>query len=165
MTEQIALVRNWTLASSLCLLICLTAPSSHADPAKARLGRLAWSAFECAAYAKISGQSNEQARLFGLGLESARALVVAYSNKQITNEEASTEIPMGVLDVLTGPAGPSTDFTAGRIFESAMQNAIEQVMKWDKDGPMPPAKWITSPSLAQSIAQEKFSQRNCLLVR
>jgi hypothetical protein len=62
---------NWILASSLSLLVCPTG-SSQAEPEKARLGRLAWIAFEYATYARLSGQSNEQTRLSDFGVESSQ---------------------------------------------------------------------------------------------
>jgi hypothetical protein len=151
--------------SALCLSTCLTVTSSHADPAKARLGRLAWSAFVCATFAEISGQSNEHTRLSELGIESSRAFVDAYFSNQITEREASFEIPWRALDVLFGPS-KDKNFIAGRLFESATQYAKDQVMKWDaNETALPPDKWITDPSRQKSIAEDRFRTESCSLAR
>ena len=152
---------NWILASSLSLLVCLTG-SSQAEPAKARLGRQAWIAFECATYARLSGQSNEETRLSDLGVESSRAFVDAYFSNQITEQEASTEIPFGVMDVLFGSPSNDKNFIAGRLFESATSYARDRVMKRRF---RPFNEWIADPSLTKSIAEDRFRTANCALVR
>ncbi|HZR86805.1 MAG TPA: hypothetical protein VFB02_08370 [Bradyrhizobium sp.] len=114
----------------------------------------------------MSGQSSEHARLFDLGLQSSRAFVDKYSSNPITKEEAFNEIPMGLTDALRGSPSISADFVAGRLFEAARHDAFEDVVKWDqKEGLLPPAKWIIDPSRTKLIAEDKFRQKNCSLVR
>jgi hypothetical protein len=124
---------NRMLARTLCLAICLAAASSQAEPAKGRPGRLAWIAIECAAYADMSGQSNEGHRLSDLGIENARASVDAYFSNQITMGEFASEIPLGAKDVLFGPS-KDKNFIAGRLFQSATSYATERVIRRDADG-------------------------------
>jgi hypothetical protein len=151
------------LASSLCFSICLTAAPSQADPAKARLGRLAFIAFECAAYAEFSGQSKEQTRLFDLGIENSRAFVDAYSSNQITKEDFWDQIPLAVTAALVGP---SKDFIVGRIFEAARSSANVTVTQYDENGKaLPRSEWKTDPSLIKSIAEDRFFKENCSLIR
>jgi hypothetical protein len=154
---------NWLFASSLCLSISLTAEPSQADPAQARLGRLAYTAFLCAYYAEISENKIEQSRLFGVGLENARAFVTAYSGNKVTEQEASAEVPVDLMNML---GGPSADFVAGRLFESAKEYAEESVVKRDEGGArLPPDKWNTDPTLKKEIASRKFADENCALIR
>ena len=137
----------------------------RADPAKARLGRLAWIALVCAKYADMSRQSNEHARLTDLGMESSRAFADAYFSNQITEQEASDEIPVGAMDVLFGPS-KDRNFIAGRLFQSATTHAYDLVIKSDENGKALPAdKWIISASRVISIAEDRFRVGNCSLVR
>jgi hypothetical protein len=55
-----------------------------ADTDKARLSHVMWSAFQCSALAEMSGDKNEQARLFQVGLKAGRDFLEAAKNGEIT---------------------------------------------------------------------------------
>jgi hypothetical protein len=138
-------------------LVPLTAAAQNA-----RDGRVMWSAFQCSTFAEMSGNNQEQERLFGIGVKAGRRFVEALKNGQISPDAVSTEVPVGVTMLL---AGPSVDFIIGRIFESAMGDAFDSVVK-RKDGLLRPVDdWVQDQEVRKPIAQQKYLQGNCGLIR
>jgi hypothetical protein len=64
-------------------------------------------------------------------------------------------------------AGPTTDFIVGRIFEGAMSDAFDDIVKTDESGKMiaDSSKWVMDKSLRSMIAQTRYVSRNCELVK
>jgi hypothetical protein len=61
-------------------------------------------------------------------------------------------------------AGPSADFVVGRIFENAMGDAFDGIVK--KEGmPLPITDWVRDDELKKSKAKQKYLQGNCELIR
>ncbi len=129
---------------------------------KARLARTMWSAFECAAYAELSGNKKEQAKLFEVGLHAGREFIDALKNRQISPEAVSKEAPIGVTMLL---AGPSADFVIGRVFEKAMQEAFDNIVKRKNGILLDSSKWIDDEALRKSKAERYYLSRNCTLLK
>lgn len=129
---------------------------------KPNLARVMWSAFSCAAYAEISGNKQEQERLFKVGFDTGRTFVGGVKNKTITETEAK-DAPIGVLMLMSGP---TTDFIIGRIFEAATENSYDKVVKEDSAG-LPiidPSEWADD-KLKVIRAKNKYQSSNCTLIR
>jgi hypothetical protein len=63
-------------------------------------------------------------------------------------------------------AGPSTDFMIGRIFENAMQDAYDSVVKKDRNGFLLPIdSWVRDDQLIKTIASTKYQSGNCKLIK
>jgi hypothetical protein len=126
------------------------------------LARVMWSAFSCATYAEMSGNMQEQERLFKLGYDAGRAFVDGVKNKTITEAETKGA-PIGVLMLM---GGPTTDFIIGRIFEGAAADAYDKVVKEDSAG-LPiidPSKWADE-KLKVIRAKNRYQSSNCALIR
>jgi hypothetical protein len=148
------------LTCATALLVGLAPLNATAQGA--RDGRVTWSAFECATFAELSGDTKEQERLFTAGVKAGRQLVEALQKGRISREAMSSEVPIGVTMLL---AGPSVDFIIGRIFENATRDAYDNVVK-RKDGlALPVDDWVRDDGLTKSIAQQKYSQGNCRLIQ
>ena len=149
--------------NSVMTLVCLFLFSQSAFAnSKPNLGNVMWSAFACTTYAEIYGNSSEQKRLFEVGVQVGREFINGIKNKTIPDSEAEST-PIGVLMRM---AGPSTDFSIGRIFEGASGSAHDAVVKEDRDGiPITdPLKWADK-ELQIIRAENKFSSSNCSLIR
>lgn len=84
-------------------------------------------------------------------------------NKEVTKAEADSNVPLAVMLLL---GGPSDDFMVGRIYEVAVGNAYDEVVKDDENGiEMEPAKWRMDEGLKRVIAENKFRSKNCELIR
>jgi len=121
-----------------------------------------WSAFSCAAYAEMSGNKQEQERLFKVGYDAGRTFVDGVKNKTISETEVK-DAPIGVLMHMNGP---TTDFIIGRIFEVATADAYNKVVKEDSAG-LPiidPFKWADD-KLKVIRAENKYHSSNCTLIR
>jgi hypothetical protein len=126
------------------------------------LGRVMWSAFPCATYAEMSEDLAEQERLFEVGYEAGRAFLTSVEEGTISDEELQRS-PTVVLLLL---GGPTIDFILGRIFQSAADNAYDNVVKRDLAGGLitNPSEWAED-ELAVERAKTKFHQSNCAVVR
>jgi hypothetical protein len=100
----------------------------------------------------MSGYEKEQARLFELAVKSGRAFFEALKNKEIPEDVLKSEVPIGVTLLM---AGPSSDFIIGRVFENAMPDAHDEVVKNDKG----------DKELRLSIAKTKYLQANCVVLK
>ena len=124
--------------------------------------RLMWSAFECGTFAELAEDQEEQQRLFLVGIEAGRSFLRDVQDETIQQSEYR-EAPIGVLMLL---GGPSIDFIIGRVFESAMGEAYDSVVKDDASGVEmdDPGQWRRGESKAQR-GRLLYDQSNCELVR
>lgn len=155
-----------TYASFVTLIFLTATTPSIAQTAteKARLARTIWSAFQCVAYAEMSGDAKEQKRLFTVGLKAGREFLDALKKRQIPPDIAIKEVPLGVNVLL---AGPNADLIIGRVFENAMQDAFDNIVKRDAYGVMEfdPTKWLDNKVLKKAKARTKYLQGNCVLLK
>lgn len=118
-----------------------------------------WSAFECVTYAEKAGYNDKAEHLFNTGFDAGKQFLSAVQAGTITEEEAKASIPIGVSLLL---GGPSHDFIIGRVFESAMRSAFDDIITKDAQGLSLDIKdWINDPELETSIAKGKYLQANC----
>lgn len=151
-------------AFSAILIASLLSPLANgaADEAEPNIARVMWTAFSCATFAEMSGNSQEQERLFNLGFNAGRIFVDGVRNHTIS--EADTKrAPIGVLMHL---AGPTTDFIVGRIFEGANEDAFDKVVKQDATGApiVDPSNWAND-ELKVMRAKNMYLFSNCELIR
>lgn len=144
-------------------LIALGTQGAQAQENAVNRARLAFSAFSCGTWAEMMGDTEEQKRLFDLGYKMGKAFL----DDVIANtapEQELRDAPIGVTWML---AGPTADFILGRIFENANRDAYDSVVKEDAAGVpfQDTTKWITDEHVQQMIAQTKYQQSNCVLVR
>jgi hypothetical protein len=95
-------------------------------------------------------------------LNVGRQFVEAVQNHQISPEAVNSEVPIGVTMLL---AGPSVDFIIGRIFENAMGDAYDNIVKQKNGVPLPVDDWVRDEEVKKSKAQLKYLQGNCELIR
>jgi len=121
-----------------------------------------WSAIECGTFAELAEDQEEQKRLFLVGIEAGRSFVRDVQDETVPESEYR-EAPIGVLMRL---GGPSIDFILGRIFESAVGEAHDSVIKDDSYGVEMgnPGEWRRGESKVQR-ARILYDQANCQLVR
>jgi hypothetical protein len=148
-------MRKSTLTTAIALVFAGSTVLT-AGAQSARDGRVMWSAFQCATFAEMSGDTKEQERLFTIGVKAGRQFVEALQNRQISPEAVNSEAPIGVTMRLSGP---SVDFMIGRIFESATSDAYDDVVKRKNDD------WVMDKELKKSIAKQKHHEGNCELIR
>jgi len=144
----------------LTLLASVSVASSQSDLQRARLSRVMYAAFQCGTYAEMSGDQNEQQRLFNVGMKAGRDFVEAVKGGQISDEASQKEVPVVVIGLL---AGPSTDFVMGRIFEVAMRDAYDEIVKGAFK--FEPSKWENHKTLIQSKAETQYRASNCVLIK
>jgi hypothetical protein len=107
-------------------ILLLSSPLAVADQNKAILARTLWFGFRCSAFAQISGERTEQERLFQVGLKAGHAFLEALRGGQVSDDELNNEVPLAVTLLLWGP---TTDFMLGRIYESALNAALDDVVR------------------------------------
>ncbi|MCC6295962.1 MAG: hypothetical protein IT469_04570 [Pseudomonadales bacterium] len=110
----------------------------------------------------MSGNKKAQERLLEAGYNAGRAFIDGAKSKTIAEAEFR-EAPLGVVMRLFGP---TTDFIMGRIFEAAMDEAIDKVVKRDAEGfpILDPSRWANN-ELKKVKAENQFHQSNCALIR
>ncbi|MGS1006309.1 hypothetical protein [Achromobacter xylosoxidans] len=142
-----------TAVFAFCLAVVPIAASANSDSLQAAsAGRATWAAFECHALATVVGDSAAGERLFLHGMTQGRQFLKDMQAGRIDSSDISSEVPMGVLDALSGP---SSDFILGRIFESATQAALHDFKAVSLD------KYMDE---RRAFAQAKFTQSNCRLI-
>lgn len=160
------LFRLSTLSLTLALLIgCGAAADSSnaAQPVSADSARLAWSAFECSQYANMIGDKAQEERLFKVGLDAGRSFIDALKANRISKDDIYSKAPVALMAVVSGP---STEFTLGRLYQSALTDAADRIIKHDNSNiPMPIQDWIVDPELIKIKAGGQFSAKNCSLLR
>jgi hypothetical protein len=153
------------LRSQLACIIFLASLSiANAQTAveKAKLARTMWSAFQCGTYAEMSGNEEEQSRLFNLGLSAGRDFLDALQNGQIPEQVARSEVPVGVALSLQGP---SIDFIIGNIFAHAVSDAFDDIVKKENGVLLDPSKWIQSDGIRKIRADTNYNRGNCALLK
>jgi hypothetical protein len=152
------------VTAAVVIAVMLVAMRGATEPQdnKPNLGLVMWSAFLCATYAELSGDEREQKRLFDIGYNAGTKFLVGIKNQTIPETERR-KTPVGVLLRL---GGPSIDFMIGRIFEGAVEDAHNKVVKEDNSG-LPifdPSKWARG-ELKVIRARNKYSGSNCVLIK
>lgn len=118
----------------------------------AKMGRAAWAAFECSSLASILGRPKDQERLFLFGYEQGKGFLHAMQGGRIAAKDFNSIPPSGLLMVAQGP---TPDFILGRVFESAQENALKDVITMDS---------VLHKDLQRSIASRKFTAGNCEII-
>jgi hypothetical protein len=85
---------------------------------------LMWAAFRCSAFAQLSANQSEEARLFTVGLQAGREFLTAWQNGRVTDEDMHKRVPAIVIGLLKGP---NPEFVLGRIFQEASDTASASV--------------------------------------
>jgi hypothetical protein len=156
--------RRVDLAIFFAALMLATSPAAG-DKAKARLGRVMWSAFVCTTYAGMAEKEEEATRLFDAGLKAGRDFIDALKSGNISQEELHSTVPTGVTLLLNEPV-PSADFLIGRVYAMAQSYAYDKIVKMDNSGlPLDVDHWVMDEKLQKIKAQSFYSKRNCELVR
>ncbi|WP_146907246.1 hypothetical protein [Arenimonas daejeonensis] len=115
----------------------------------ARMSRASWAAFECAALASVLERPADQERLFHYGYDQGKKFLVAAQAGRVEKSDINSIAPSGFLMVAQGP---TIDFMLGRVFESAQENALKDVITADT---------VLHDDLKQSLASNKFVAGNC----
>jgi hypothetical protein len=148
----------------LLIATVLTVGPARSEEAKARLGRVMWSAFECVTFASMAGEQEAAKRLFDIGLKAGRDFIEALNRGDISQEEFNKIVPMGVT-MLMREGGPSTDFVVGRVYSYAQEDAYDAVVKHDASGlPLDTKDWIMDDGLKKMRAENSYSNSNCELI-
>ena len=149
------------VAAVTALVIGLSGAKAAQEDARA--AKVMWTAWLCSTYAELTGDVDEQRRLFTLGYASGQRFVAAAAAGTITAKEANSIVPLAVGFLM---AGPSEEFILGRVFESAANQAYDDVVKHDASGIYLELKdWVNDDELKASIATNKYMQGNCELLR
>lgn len=147
------------MGRTFAFLLTLLPQVALAAEEDAQAARFMWIAFECGTYAEMSGDRERQAALFERGMAAGRQFFSAVEAGTITEEEHRKHVPY-VVPLLA--AGPSVDFVLGRIFESAMNSAYDNVVKKDLAGlPVPMERWSADAESKRSRAQLLYERGNC----
>ncbi len=143
-----------------CLLISFDA---GAELEKVHLARLTATAFTCGMWASMNGDKPRMKTLYEDGIRAGRDFLKAFRDNKITREDLNKHAPMAVIFLLEGP---SDDFIVGRIFEAATNDAFDRVVKQDKNGvSLNASEWIHDDKLKAVLAQTRYQNANCDLVR
>jgi hypothetical protein len=117
------------------------------------MAKSVWSAFECSVLAEKINNSNEQERLFMFGYKQGLKFIDALKSKRIKDEDLSAEAPIMMILLLQGP---TPDFMLGRVFEGALDSALNNVYRTGET--------LNSDEEQQAIAKKEFWIRNCAIV-
>ncbi len=117
------------------------------------MGSVSWSAFECSSLASVMNEEKEQERLFSLGYQQGKAFIDALQKNRVELKDRNEQVPSGFLLLLQGP---TPDFMLGRVFESAQENALKDVITPNS---------IASRDFQATLARTKFTKQNCSLLR
>lgn len=149
------------MRQAIVIAIALSPHVALAAEEDAKAAMVMWTAFECGTYAEMSGNRERQAALFELGMTASKKFFSAVEAGTITEEEHRKHVPY-IVPLLA--AGPSVDFIMGRIFESAMTSAYDDVVKEDMAGlPLPMDEWNNDKEIKKSRAQLLYQRSNCEL--
>jgi hypothetical protein len=141
----------------------LFSTSALATPDDAKLGMIAFSAWECHVYASRAGDEAQSARLFNLGLDVATEFVAKLRSGKISRQDIFQHTPMAVMGLMQGP---NNDFIIGRFYELVASSSFEKVTQKDSAGKLMESKdWVTDPATIKSIAETKFRQANCSMIK
>jgi hypothetical protein len=148
-------LQSMRFQTAIFSLVGFISAASHAQPSRelALSARLSWSAFECSSLASVMSDQAEQERLFTLGYEQGKVFIQAARSNRIDQKDINNDVPSGFLMLMQGP---TPDFVLGRVFESAQENALKDVIT--------PSS-VTNKELKVLLAQGKFSKQNCNVLR
>jgi hypothetical protein len=107
----------------------------------------------------MSGDGPEHERLFNAGYQAGTRLLARWED--MTEEERS-EQPIAVLFRI---GGPSNDFIIGRIFEAAVEDAHDRVVKRSDTGLLMDTDQWRRGELAVRRAERVYRDANCALLR
>jgi hypothetical protein len=151
------------LINTTALFIAMSMSAGHAAEDDARASQIMYNAWMCSTYASMKGDADEQGRLFTLGYSKGKQFTAAAFAGTITAEEGQTMIPV-IVGLLM--AGPTEEFVLGRIYETAANQAFDDIVTKNVYGiPLAPADYVTDEKLQATIAKTKFLKANCELLR
>lgn len=143
--------------------IALIASSAIAAPEDAKLGMVAYTAWECHTFASQAGDTAEAERLFNMGMDTSREFVSKVVAGEVSDYDIFQHTPLSVAGVLRGP---SEDFIIGRIYQMVSSAAFDKMSKKDASGmPLETKDWNTDPAILKGIAETKFRQSNCSMIK
>lgn len=156
------MLKRVSAAVAVVLVLVAFLHATEAQAKRPNPGLVVWSAFSCATFAELSGDVPEQKRLFDLGVSTGRSFLARIEKGTVPAAERQ-ETPIGVLLRL---GGPSVDFILGRIFEGAVDDANDKVVKEDSSGLpiLDPSKWAAG-ELKLMRAELKYRGSNCALIQ
>lgn len=136
-------------------LIALTSNTGYPQTSSdySNMGAATWAAFECSTLAAHAGEAVEQERLFSFGYRQGQRFVSALQSGKISDKDRRDGPPIVMMLVLQGP---SVDFMLGRVFESAQDYALKDVIS--TGGTYNPQ------DLQQTLARSKYQRANCALI-
>lgn len=141
----------------------LISTSALATPEDAKLGMVAFSAWECHIYASQAGDQAESERLFNMGLEVATEFVSKLRAGKIDRKDTFEHTPMSIMGAVQGP---TDEFVVGRVYQLIGSSTFDKMAKKSVDGTTLELKdWITDPATLKSIAETKFRQANCGMIK
>lgn len=142
------------IRDTLLMVVLLATSAAFAGESEdfAKMGRAAWAAFECSSLASVLEKPKDQERLFRFGYEQGKEFLNAVQAGRITAQDLRSIAPSGLLMVAQGP---TADFILGRVFESAQENALKDVITNES---------VLHKDLQQSIASHKFISGNCEVI-
>jgi hypothetical protein len=74
-------------------------------------------------------------------------------NRQISPEAMRSEVPIGVTMYL---AGPSVDFIIGRVFEGAMGDVYDDIVKRRNGIPLPSSDWVMDEAIRKPEEKHRY---------
>ncbi|TXL62467.1 hypothetical protein [Zeimonas arvi] len=99
------------------------------------------------------GDAGEAERLFLLGYREGLAFIASVQAGKIPHEIMRTEVPWLMKLLLQGP---TPDFMLGRVYEAAVDSALEDVLKTGDR--------LNDEELKKSIATRKYHNWNCKIL-
>lgn len=137
------------------VILLLSWQSVYAETSKeyAIMGMKCWHGYVCSVLASKMENEKEHERLFTYAYKNGRTFIEAIQNNKITQQDYSNNVP---LIVNLNLQGPSVDFMLGRIYEHAVDSALEGVILTDGE--------INDYELQKVLAQGKYEKSNCMLI-
>ena len=163
-----------TRQSTYCLFLAITLGSAGAGetaPPRPKqssvvggnVARLAWDAFQCAAYAEVAGDlQTEHQRLFQLGYDNALRFLQARQRGEVSEEEVRNRAP---LRFMRRVVGPNIEFMLGRIYEGARDEALQSIEPAPSAAPWNFDRRITDRELRKLRAANEYSAKHCRVLR
>lgn len=142
--------------SILCLLVFVP-PIATAQTSKdfAEMGTKSWAAFQCSSLSSAMKNEKEETRLFKTGYDEGKRFLTAVQAGKVTSDDLYNEIPSAYSFAMFGP---TVDFQLGRIYEIAIDYATKGILA-NQNGS------LNSADTIKSLAENKYTQRNCKLIR
>lgn len=143
------------------LAICLLPATGAATEADAKAARLMFTAFECSAYASMTGDNAREKQLVEVGVAAGRQFLAALAAGEISENDLRRHAPfMEGTDL----DQPSPDFMIGRMFQGTFEAMQRKVSSEDKAGePLPEDEWVYEGEDFEAKAQWHYRTANCAL--